>query len=153
MNPGTRGEASQKQCKKGKAKMKARSDKSSGLNLTPLAPAKSKHIWIRSVKTRNSRKMKTAQLLLSVLFCMLFLTVSTKIVKPAPEHNKNTKMESEGSRTEHKDLKITSEVPRNIKNTLTCPPRSANKWSPRCYDGVPGTHQSSRKTQIGLPKC
>ena len=90
--------------------MEAKRHKINALNLNPLAPAQSKRSFPLYGKTRNSIKNASIP---APFFCpcwYLFRAFSRKVAKgvqgPAPESQKDTKMDPKGAQTEPQDPKM-----------------------------------------------
>ena len=82
-----------KRCKKRLQKMEAQSRKSSGLNLNPLAPAKSKRTFAFSGKTQKIMRNASISAPLFASFCTFFETFRGKLKKGSrvqPQGHKNT---------------------------------------------------------------
>ena len=112
MNLGSQGSPKtiKKRCKKGRVKVEAQSETMSGLNLNPLAPAQSKRSFSLYGETRHSIENASIP---APFFCpcwYLFRAFSRKVAKgvqgPAPESQKDTKMDPKGTQTEPQDPKM-----------------------------------------------
>ena len=95
--------------------MEAQCEKMNGLNLNPLAPAQSKHTFPFSEKTRNFDENASIPGPFFCPFLYLFRAFCRKVAKgfqgPAPELERDTKMDSKGAQTEPKNHKIKPQGP------------------------------------------
>ena len=125
------------------------SEKSSGLNLNPLAPAQSKRTFSFSGKTRIFTGNAFIPAPFFSPFLYLFRTFCRKSQKGSrvrPQSRKKTpKCTPRGPTGSPRINKLSLKVPPSTKNTLHFPPRVA-KWSPKAP-------QSARKIQRGPQKC
>ena len=108
-----------KQCKNGRAKMEARSQKIRGLNLNPLAPAQSKRTFAFSVKTQKIMRNASISAPFFASFLHLFRDFSGKAEKqvqgPSPGPQKHVKMDLKGAKTEPKNQQSTPQGPTKDK--------------------------------------
>ena len=130
--------------------------KSSGLNLKPLAPAKSKRTFPFSGNTRNFIEKASISTPVLSPFLTLLRGVSRKPEKgaqgPAREPQKHTKMDPKGAQTEPKNQQTEPQGPTKYEKHAK---RSHQGWQ----SGAPSvtmesqSPQSARKAQKAFPKC
>ena len=133
--------------------MQAQSQKSSGLNLNPLAPAQSKRTFAFLEKPQNASKKHPFQLPFSLLFCIIFEPfpeTSKKRSRVGPHSHKNTPKWTPGApKRSPRISKLSPKVPLSPKNLLNFPARVA-QWSPKCYNGVPRPPKVQEKHEKGF---
>ena len=136
--------------------MRAQTEKMNGLNLNPLAPAKSKRTFPFSGKIEIPMKMHPFQVPFSILFCNLFKPFAEKSQKGSrvrPQSRKKTlKWIPRGPTGSPRINKLSLKVPPSTKNTVHFPPRVA-KMEPQVLQWIPRAPPSARKAQHGPQKC
>ena len=99
--------------------MEARSQKIRGLNLNPLAPAKSKRTFAFSGKTQKVMRNASISAPFSASFLHIFRDFSGKAEKqvqgPSPGPQKHVKMDLKGAKTEPQNQQSTPQGPTKYK--------------------------------------